>query len=125
MRDELDDLRKAFERDWPFTADNEALYDTETAEVVWSEGMTSKRFAAMREDKRYVYIDAISHGEWHQVFRDFLCSFDALDTYEHSIGRTLKKLDDGSRFAWYEWKAEYASRKADEFETAMNRGKAR
>ena len=114
----LDQLIIAFQRDEPFTMDCLAVFDMVNKSVIWfGDGMDydNSDIINFRDNKRYIIIDGISHGEWHTVFISFLQSISKEAEYIKSIGGTLKKLTNDERDEWSGYKYNYAEMKAQLF----------
>jgi len=109
-------LRMAFERDDPFTMEaGECYFNTETCKVVWT--VPGVSYVAPVGDE-WVIVPATPHGEWHDVFEDWLKEIGKHGYYTTSIGLTLEKLDEldeNLRYGWYNRKYEYSEMKAEQW----------
>lgn len=113
----------AFERDDPFTMENRYFYDLQTGDLHWfgdgsedDEDTPRGTEEKCENDSNMVEVPGIAHGEWHDVFRAYLSAIGELQSYQNSIGWTLKLLDDDFvRYDWYDHKREYAEKKAAEW----------
>lgn len=108
---------------WVFTSDEDADLDGTPPEE-----NRAKRLAVEAEPRRYIEISGRSHGEHHDILRDFLVSDWTEDkekktfaqgAYTGSIGRWKKAMEDAGEYevvdAWYDFKDEALKRERDDF----------
>ena len=112
-------LVSTFKEDKTFTRNGELFFNTQTHEIYWQDtedisGINTEPL----EGEDWIEVEPISHGEWHEAFKEWLDLIDIPEAYRNSIGKTLKALDQentGLRQGWHQYQHECAQEKADEF----------
>ena len=108
---------------WVFMSDDDADFDGTPPEE-----NRAKRLAVEAEPQRYIEISGRSHGEHHDILREFLVSdwkedegkkAFAQGAYTGSIGRWKEAMEDAGEYeivyAWHEFKDEALKRERVDF----------
>ena len=122
----MDTLIDAMKRDSDYdTNPYDGYYNNETDDIEWleygdgqfesDEVLEEKKKFFESKKNQYILIPCLNHGEWHEVFKEFLQSIDKLDDYTTSIGLTLKQLGEDVKSWWQIYQYEYAEKMANDF----------
>jgi len=125
-------LTMRFEQDETYTENGSLCYfDRETGDAFWhyatleesednmgsacSEEWRRNNLKLCADPERYILVPSTSHGEWHNVFFDWLRENTNQPGLIPSIGAILKEMTDEERYEWQNYKSEYAGKKAEKF----------
>ena len=128
-------LRMRFEEDAEYTSTSECYLDKKTGKVFWqhidvdecefefrpavANDWREQNILLNTYPDRFVFVPAISHGEWHQVFSEWHKEMFGSVNAIPSIGGTLTELDENGRQSWFNFKYDYTERRVDEFVNAV------